>query len=146
MELVSLTLVLWTHRDRVTGLYDNFEWLVIGYASPAAGILCLELLQASTNTTGGGSDSNISRSEVIQKLSLLNGFLDWIRLMMPKRKLAYRVRKVIERVLDQALNHPARSVEPIVDFMDWGATGINTNEFSFELLDTFDWMRLEHEI
>lgn len=149
LEIVSLTLIFWTHKDRMTGLHEDFEWLVMGYASPAAGILCQELLQPppSTHRAVAVLEPEISRSEVIQKLSLLNGFLDWIRPLMPNRELTCCMRKVIQRVLDQVLNQPVSSVEPMVDIMDWGvAMGIDTNDCGFELLDTFDWMRPEHDI
>lgn len=148
LEIVSLTLIFWTHKDRMTGLHEDFEWLVVGYASPAAGILCLELLHPSVDKiTGSAATLGVSRSEVIQNLSLLNGFLGWIKPLVPSRELTNGIRRVIQRVLDQTLNHQANSIEPIVDIMDWGAEmGIDTNDFNFELLDTFDWMRPETEI
>ncbi len=143
LEILSVTLTFWTHKDRMSDLHQDFEWLVIGYASPAAGILCLELLRPYADKIDEASATpGFSRSELIQKLSLLDGFLSWIKPLLPSRKLTCFISSVIQRVLDQTLNFPPRSPEPAVGIMGWGAEmGIDLNDFSFELLDTFDWMR-----
>lgn len=138
VKMVSTTLFFWTHKDKVIGLYD-FEWIVMGYAAPAAGILCLDLLRPRTDSAVLASST--SRSEVIQMLCLLSGFLDWIKPLTPDRKLSSCVRRVIQRVLDETLNFSSNSLEPAVDTMDWGAEmEINMNGFGYDLLGTFDWM------
>jgi hypothetical protein len=146
LEIVSLTLIFWTHKDKMTGLHDDYEWLVFGFASPAAGILCLELLRPyAGNIDSGPALPGVSKSDLIQNLSLLNGFLGWIEPLMPGRRLTGSfVQRVIQRVLDQTLNHPIESAARSISTMDWGAEmGLDMNELSFDLLDTFDWMRPE---
>lgn len=145
MEMLSTTLVIWTHKDRLTSLHDDSEWLALGYAAPAAGILCLDLLRPNTDEA---AEAAVSRSELIQKLSLFHGFLSWIRPFVPgKDKKTSFVRNVIRRVLDQVLApDSSRAVEQPGggggDFMSWGAEmGLDANDFSLDLLDTFDWMR-----
>ncbi|XWW96294.1 hypothetical protein V2A60_004267 [Cordyceps javanica] len=138
VKMVSTTLIFWTNKDKVIGLYD-FEWIVMGYGAPAAGILCLDLLHPRTKNSG--LVSCISRSEVIQMLCIFNGFLDWIKPLTPNRELSCCVRRVIQRVLDETLNFSANSLEPVVDTMDWGAEmEINMSGFGYDLLGTFDWM------
>ncbi|KAJ6442613.1 fungal specific transcription factor [Purpureocillium lavendulum] len=132
LELVSLTLIFWTHKDRMSGLHGDFEWLVIGYAAPAGGVLCLDLLRGS-----GASMSR--RSSVIQQLSLLVGFLDWVSPAAPNGDLCSDVKKVVRHVLDQTLNSPGPDKADGVDSMGYLA---DMNDFfNFELLDTFDWLR-----
>lgn len=146
LDIVSVTLIFWTHKDRLTGLHANYEWLAVGFASPAAGILCLELLRPyadNMDITSSLLPSDISRSDVVQTLSLLNGFLGWIEPLMPGRTLTGSfVQRVIQRVLDQTLNHPIEPVVQGISTIDWGAEmGLDMNDLSFDLLDTFDWMR-----
>ncbi|KAF4334864.1 hypothetical protein FBEOM_11288 [Fusarium beomiforme] len=75
-EMVTLTLLFWTHQDRFSGMRRDFEWLLMAFAAPGGGILCLELLRPTFR--GIHPDSpKLSRSAIIQKLSLLIGFLDW---------------------------------------------------------------------
>ncbi|KAF4448506.1 hypothetical protein F53441_8092 [Fusarium austroafricanum] len=44
-EMVTLTLLFWTHQDRFSGMRRDFEWLLMAFAAPGGGILCLELLR-----------------------------------------------------------------------------------------------------
>ncbi|OAQ78064.1 N-terminal binuclear Zn cluster-containing protein [Purpureocillium lilacinum] len=134
LELVSLTLVFWTHKDRMSGLHGDFEWLVMGYAAPAGGVLCLELLR-------GSGPSMSRRSSVIQQLSLLVGFLDWVGPAAPNGDLCSDVKKVVRHVLDQTLNSPGLDKADGVDSM--GSLADMNDFFNFELLDTFDWLRPE---
>lgn len=149
-EIVSLTLVFWTHKDRMLAVNADIAWLVLGFASPAAGILCLELLRQDT-LEDASTNRSFSRSELVQKLSLLRGLLDWIKPLnvMPNRNHTNFVGKVIERVLDQTLNAPR---DFSLGMGNWGQElelgfgedlelGAATNDFAFDLLDTFDWLR-----
>ncbi|KAH7153255.1 hypothetical protein EDB81DRAFT_946139 [Dactylonectria macrodidyma] len=75
-EMVSLTLVIWKRQDRFASIRRDFEWLLMAYGAPGGGILCLELLRPTFR--GIHPDSpKLSRSSIIQQLSLLIGFLDW---------------------------------------------------------------------
>lgn len=112
-EMVSLTLVFWTHQDRLDGLHGDFEWLVISYAAPAGGILCMALLQTLEPKTSASLLP--SRSNIIQSLSLLIGFLDWVADYPrqsaspppPNADLCRIVKNAITHVLDHSLNHSA---------------------------------------
>lgn len=84
-------------------------------------------------------DPSLSRSSIIQQLSLLVGFLDWVTPSAPNGDLCTDSKTVIQRVLDHHLNSladPGRVAEEL----DWG---LNQPDFNFELLDTFDWMRTD---
>lgn len=143
IDILSTTLVFWTHKDRTVGFHHDVEWLVMGFASPAAGILCLYLLQPFEGDAYGSLPiRNISRSEVIQKLSLLTGCLSWIRPLTPKKNVPTFVRGVVQRVLDEALNIPADSHTGMLNSIDWGdEMDIGLGDFNFDLLDTFKWLR-----
>ncbi|KAJ6788632.1 hypothetical protein PWT90_09442 [Aphanocladium album] len=138
VKLVSTTLIFWTHKDRMISKY-NMEWIVMGYAAPAAGVLCSDLLRPRAESAAWAADT--SRAEVIQMLCLLCGFLDWMKPLAPNRDLNSSVRRVIQRVLDETLNFSGSALEPVADTVDWGAEmEINMNDFGFDLLGTFDWM------
>ncbi|KAH8678187.1 hypothetical protein BX600DRAFT_431479 [Xylariales sp. PMI_506] len=139
-DLVASTLFVWTHMDRFVKARLDFEWLVIAFGAPAGGILCKELLKP---TFHGQHPKNpeITRSAIIQKLSLLVGFLDWVDKSAPNADLCGDCKAVIQGVLDQALNSSAPLGEPEISRMaaDWDFSA--QLDFSFELLDTYDWLR-----
>ncbi|RFU74328.1 n-terminal binuclear zn cluster-containing dna binding domain-containing [Trichoderma arundinaceum] len=134
-QLVSLTLLFWTHKDRFAPFRNDFEWLVMAFATPSGGILCMELL----NPTFKGShpkNPSITRSNIIQQLSLLIGFLEWIDPSRPNGNLCVTTSAIMRRVLDHVLNMSNRS-------MSWPPETLDDMQldFSFELFDAFDWMR-----
>ncbi|EHK26965.1 uncharacterized protein TRIVIDRAFT_140473 [Trichoderma virens Gv29-8] len=134
-QLVSLTLLFWTHKDRFAPFRNDFEWLVMAFATPSGGILCMELL----NPTFKGShpkNPSITRSNIIQQLSLLIGFLEWIDPSRPNSDLCATTSAVMRRVLDHVLNTANEN-------MSWRPEAMDNMQldFSFELFDTFDWMK-----
>ncbi|ROW04898.1 hypothetical protein VMCG_04902 [Cytospora schulzeri] len=143
-EMVAVTLVFWTHMDRLAGLHGDFEWLVMAYAAPAGGILCNELLGPPQHIHIAG----MTRSSIIQQLSLLNGFLDWVSPSAPNGDLCSSCKTVIQHVLDHALNAPPQGSS---DAADENAFDFNIDlssdidaingYFNFDLLDTYDWLR-----
>lgn len=118
----------------------------MAYAAPAGGILCNELLgppQQHSQVAG------VTRSSIIQHLSLLNGFLDWVSPLSPNGDLCGSCQMVIQHVLDHALNAPpqgtlnAPDAESTFDFnldLSSDIDAIN-GYFNFDLLDTYDWLR-----
>lgn len=110
----------------------------MAYAAPAGGILCLELLKPTLHT-GLQANPEITRSTIIQKLSLLVGFLDWIQPLAPNRDLCAECCVIIRHVLDYSLNTvPVRDEIPNTFEWDLDTTQLDLN---FEFLDTFDWLR-----
>ncbi|GKT43044.1 thiamine repressible genes regulatory protein thi1 [Colletotrichum spaethianum] len=144
-ELTSATLLFWTNMDGL-GFHEDFQWLVMAYAAPGGGILCLELLQpaVTTNNTGVAvTDSKgnpITRSSIVQVLSLLVGFLKWVGPQEVNGNICLGCRNIVQRVLDEALNMGPRS-NPAVDGTEWDFPA--QLDFNFDLLDTFEWMRPE---
>ncbi|KAI1260230.1 hypothetical protein F5Y18DRAFT_405977 [Xylariaceae sp. FL1019] len=69
-DMVTNTLLFWTHRDSLSPWRADCEWLIMAFGVPAGGILCQELLKPTVL-----NDPRITRSTIIQKLSLLVGFL-----------------------------------------------------------------------
>ncbi|KAH6884230.1 hypothetical protein B0T10DRAFT_366071, partial [Thelonectria olida] len=136
-DMVRVTLVFWTHKDQFAQMRRNFEWLLMAHGAPGGGILCQELLRPSFHGTHP-RDPSLSRSAIIQQLSLLVGFLGWVRPSAPNADLCADCKAIIQRVLDHHLNAP-RDSEGDLFALDWGLT--SPLDFNFELLDTFDWMR-----
>ncbi|OTA86889.1 hypothetical protein M434DRAFT_81723 [Hypoxylon sp. CO27-5] len=126
-ELVTLTLP-W---------YSNNHIKVMAYAVPAGGILCLELLRPTLHIRPH-SDPRITRSNIIQKLSLLVAYLNWVSPWGPNGDLCNDAKSVIQRVLDRALNAASSVYEPPA-VLEWDFS--TQLDFNFDLLDTFDWNR-----
>ncbi|CAG9940068.1 unnamed protein product [Clonostachys rosea f. rosea IK726] len=140
-DMVTTTLGIWIHKDKFAGIRRDFEWLVMAYAAPGGGILCMELLKP---TFSGSHLKNpkITRSSIIQQLSLLVGFLDWVGPDAPNRDLCSNCSNVIQHVLDLTLNNfgtPTNN-DSIDVLGQFDSTQMN---FNFNLLDTFDWLRTD---
>ncbi|KAK3936095.1 zinc finger transcription factor YRR1 [Diplogelasinospora grovesii] len=133
VEMVTLTLVFWTHKDRLYAMHGDFEWLVMSYAAPAGGVLCMELMQRAGDGRGDG-DPKLTRSNIVQQLSLLVGFLDWVGPTQPNSDLAENVKGIIRRVLDFTLNNPVHTTRNTHDSNSSSTTTttttttINTNQ------------------
>ncbi|KAI0014575.1 hypothetical protein F4780DRAFT_202842 [Xylariomycetidae sp. FL0641] len=136
-DMLSFALPFWVHHDRLYAMRSDCEWLVMAYGVPAGGILCQELLKPTLHASPP-TNPNITRSSIIQKLSLLSGFLDWIKPNAPNADLCFRCKTIIQHVLDQALN--TTPVAPgAFNTLDWDFS--TQVDFDFDLLDTFDWTR-----
>lgn len=169
-EMVSVTLVFWTHMDRLAGLHGDFEWLVsfvillmslfmslhsiyprdiltldkvMAFAAPSGGVLCNELLKPSLQHT---PVQGVTRSGIIQQLSLLSGFLDWVSPSAPNGDLCSSCKAVIQHVLDYALNAPpllpsSEAAEGTFDFNLDCSSDIDAinGYFNFDLLNTFNF-------
>ncbi|KXJ87361.1 hypothetical protein Micbo1qcDRAFT_208372 [Microdochium bolleyi] len=165
--MLELVLSIWVERDRFadSAMRRNFEWFVMEYGSPAGGVLCLELLRP-TFTGNHFKNSSVSRSSIIQNLTLLVGFLDWVKPSAPNSDLCADCKLVIKRVLDHHLNNPApmptAAVDPssqviglasdetqlqpsasmnYVEPLDQWMPAEDMPIFNFQLMDTFDWLR-----
>ncbi|KAK1243359.1 hypothetical protein MKX07_003987 [Trichoderma sp. CBMAI-0711] len=144
LEMVTLAHLFWTHQNRLKTVEDCVEWTTTCFAAPAGGVLCMELLRGTA--THEGLSPAATKALVVEKLGMLAAFLDWVGPGSPNYDICYRVKRVVRRVLEQALEMPVQtnlleggsghwSVE------DWGAD-LNSF-FSFDLLDTFEWLRPE---
>lgn len=108
-------------------------------AAPASGILCTELLQPTI--PANQTHRLIGRSNIIQNLSLLVAFLDWVKPSAPNVDLCHIVKTIIVHVLDQTLNSQTDLQGAPVNL--WNLGDLPNDQFgfsNFELLDTFDWI------
>ncbi|OHE91576.1 hypothetical protein CORC01_13124 [Colletotrichum orchidophilum] len=145
-EMTSTTLLFWTDMDSLGVLCEDFKWLVLAYAAPGGGILCLELLKPTLTLANSGvtvTDSNgkvITRSSIVQVLSLLVGFLKWVSPSEATGGICASTMTIVQQVLDEALNGAPNS-NPSGDAMEWDFSA--QLDFNFDLLDTYEWMRPE---
>jgi hypothetical protein len=111
----------------------------MGYGAPAGGILCMELLKPTSQdyTT---NQLPISRSSIVQVLSLLVAFLGWVKPWAPNAHLCEKTRATIEQALDYVLNDGANGPRMPDDF-GWDLTA--QFDFNFDFMDSFDWLRSE---
>ncbi|RTE83237.1 hypothetical protein BHE90_002248 [Fusarium euwallaceae] len=138
--LVKLTVELWNRQSS----FDNpvvireFEWQLLEYGAPGGGILCQELLQP-TPTVIDPSYARLKRSDVVQQLSLLVGFLDWVPPSAPAGKSCANFKHLIQRVLDHHLNEPVGlEGRGNLETLDWAS--LLPPHFRFGLLNSFDWL------
>lgn len=78
--------------------------MVTCWGIPSAGVLSVELLKQTK--TPGKNNINLPRSEIIRNLSLLIGFLEWVRPAAGNYKLCAQMCHIIKHILDQILNPP----------------------------------------
>ncbi len=152
VDMVSLTLIFWTHKNRFPSMSRHLDWLVMSYAAPAGGVLCLELMEPTPMDPmmagdARPTDERLSRSSLIQNLSLLVGFLGWVAPRAPNGDMCRSVKGIIQRVLDVTLNNRAgipASARRSKD-LEWDGLNADMNHvfFNFELMDTFGWLRPE---
>ncbi|KFA46891.1 hypothetical protein S40293_03619 [Stachybotrys chartarum IBT 40293] len=154
-EMVGLTLKVWIHKDRFAEAIEDFEWLVMNYAAPGGGILSMELLRPTFSGPHHPRNPNLTRSAIIQRLSLLVAFLGWVGPDAAHADLCVNCQNVIQHVLDHTLNNGGAQAMPqdaaqthqqqqavndatMGEFMD--GEGFN---FGLDLLDTFSWLRTD---
>ena len=126
----------------------------MNYAAPGGGILCMELLRPTFAGPHHPRNASISRSSIIQQLSLLVSFLGWVGADAPNAELCVSCRTVIQHVLDHTLNGGSvlsqqsqqQNDDVAVENQSLGdALGqvmdADNPFFSFDLLDTYDWLR-----
>ncbi|KAJ3535839.1 hypothetical protein NM208_g6969 [Fusarium decemcellulare] len=140
-DMVKVTVAVWLHKDRFAAMRRNFEWLLMAYAAPGGGILCQELLRPTFYGVHP-LDSTLSRSSLVQQLSLLVAFLNWVSPTAPNGNLCADCQAIIQRVLDQHLNTPADSSQSL-ESLD--LIFPRSPAFRFDLLNTFDWVHDERE-
>ncbi|KAK7738380.1 hypothetical protein SLS53_006193 [Cytospora paraplurivora] len=130
--------------------FDNHAELlqVMAFAAPAGGVLCNELLRPSQQRNS--PVEGVTRSSIIQQLSLLNGFLQWVSPHAPNGDLCTSCKTVIQHVLDHALNPPPQgsldaAANNAFDLNLDLSSDINVinGYFNFDLLDTYEWLRPE---
>lgn len=105
------------------------------YGMPSIGILCTHFLKQVNNPTE--VEVNLPRSEIIQNLSMVIGFLDWVRPAAGNYGLCRRMSRVIRRVLDQILEpEPEHDAEILPDGI-WPVDGLD----DLDWLNSIDWSR-----
>jgi hypothetical protein len=109
----------------------------MAFAAPGGGILCSELLSPTFHGTHP-KNPKLSRSTIVQQLSLLVGFLDWVGPSAPNGALCANCKSIIQRVLDHNLNATTASGGAL-GALAWDFSA--PLDFNFDLLDTFDWLR-----
>jgi hypothetical protein len=102
-EMLELTVLLWVQRDRFQEFHHDYDWMLMCWGIPSSGVLCVELLK-DIKGDKQRLRLRLPRSEIVQNLSLLIGFLDWIKPAAGNYQLCMRMRVIIKRILDQILN------------------------------------------
>ena len=156
-EMLELTVLIWVQRDRFIEHHHDYDWMLMCWGIPSSGVLCVELLKQTKQPQGTQHMLRIPRSEIVQNLSLLIGFLEWIKPSAGNYQLCGRMRQIIKRILDQILNPsppssapPASSQEsngeangfenglPYDPMLD---VGFDDGLDNLEWLNTVDWSR-----
>lgn len=131
LDVISVTVTFWARNDTLLGMHGDHEWFIVGYALPAAVVLCRCLIETESHGCFTPSISSI-----IQQLSLLGAFLDWLLVKVPCTDHCYRAKDLILRVLDQALN-------PNSNMTDRSATDTTVEIVCLDDLadiDTLSWL------
>jgi len=105
---------------------------------PSIGVLCTELVRQVKHPREVEVKFNIS--QIVQHLSLMIGFLDWIKPTAGNYKLCQRMSQVIGRVLEQIfLPDPEREEEKEVT-STIPETDLMANDWSMEYMEDMEWL------
>ncbi|KAL2061598.1 hypothetical protein VTL71DRAFT_6975 [Oculimacula yallundae] len=112
-EKIAVVLSIWSDPE-LRAYSFAFDFIILAYGIPSAGILCLELLRASnlappmpaSEALPHPTPVQLSRSEVIQTLTLFIAFLDYIRPTDNNFQLCGKFKKVVKRIIDTAIDAP----------------------------------------
>jgi hypothetical protein len=109
----------------------------MGYGIPSSGLICVELLKQMKEPRA--RHIIMPRSEVIQNLSMLVGFLEWVRPTAANHELCGRMSVIIKRILDQVLDPPLLTHQPTLSSPSEPAP---MPEFDFQQTEMtdFDWL------
>ena len=129
----------------------------MSYGAPGGGVLCMELLFPTLPNRPipyeSPSTPRVTRSAIIQNLSLLIGFLTWVGPEAPNSAMTTNCKRLIQGVLDYTLNQvpPVAGAQPASSngggegnsgafgFLEGLETG--QLDFGIDFLGTFDWFR-----
>jgi hypothetical protein len=138
-EMLELTVLIWVQRDRFVEHHHDYDWMVVCYGVPSSGVLCVELLKQIKLGSDTPHVPILPRSEIVQNLSLLIGFLEWVRPAAGNYQLCMRMRQIIKRILDQILNptFPPSQQEPIKEQLQQQQFDM-TNPTATSVVDAFD--------
>jgi len=82
------------------------------YGMPSIGVLCTALLaQVRTPPSVQSPDTKLPISELVQNLSMMIGFLNWVKPTAGNYRLCRRMSSVIKRILDQVFETQSGVVE-----------------------------------
>lgn len=103
LEMLQLTVLFWVQRDRFVEHHHDYDWMLMCWGVPSSGVLCVEILKQMKSPHE--STIKLPTSEIVQNLSLLVGFFEWIKPSAGNYLLCRRMSKLVKRILDQILNH-----------------------------------------
>ncbi|KAB8298710.1 hypothetical protein EYC80_000885 [Monilinia laxa] len=143
-QLLALTVSMWTSKDRFLEYYSDYDWVIMCYGIPSAGVICTELIKEMENLTVQPV-YYLPRSEVIQNLSLLVGFLDWARPTAANHELCGRMQQIMKRTLDKILDPPKININPQTSSaIDVATSSLGVEHMTMDdldWLDTIDWAK-----
>ncbi|RDW67611.1 hypothetical protein BP6252_09007 [Coleophoma cylindrospora] len=110
VQMMNVVLSLWLNRDELIHFNFAFDWVVVCYGIPCAGVLCVELLKtAKAHSESERPPLSFSKSDVIQSLTIFIAYLNWIRPSDGNAELCWRLKKVVKRIVDSVLDGTAES-------------------------------------
>jgi hypothetical protein len=146
-ELTSYGLYVSYHLPTSRLLLTSIQ--VMSFGAPAGGVLCMELLYPTLPNRPipyiNATSPRITRSSIIQQLSLLVGFLGWVGPSAPNREHTANCKRVIQSVLDYTLNASTVPLGPGQHVMDGMGMPFEVGglDLGFDRWGTFDWFRTE---
>ena len=103
---------------------------------PSSGILCTELLKQVKQPNS--IDVDMPCSDVVQNLSLMIGFLEWIRPTAGNYKVCRRMAEVIRRVLKKVFEPTLPMAKETASHSEITQPQEGQDFLSFD--DDFDWL------
>ena len=136
-EMLDLTVFLWVQRDRSSRRQHHYDYMIMSYGMPSIGLLCTQLLKQVKHPEQ--AEIKLPISEIVQNLSLMISFLEWIRPTAGSYKLCQPLSKVIRRVIDQLLEPASANVDVQHD-QSMPQNGFEENVWPLDGMDDLDWL------
>ncbi|TVY65546.1 hypothetical protein LSUE1_G009661, partial [Lachnellula suecica] len=103
-EMVDLTAFVWLQRDDRLSKHYCDDYTVLCFGMPSTGILCTELLKQVRYPHSYPPSERLPKSEVVQSLSFMVGFLEWIKPEAGNYKLCRHMSQFIKRVMREVFD------------------------------------------
>jgi len=111
------------------------------FGMPSIGVLCTALVSQVRNPSSHAqpADTKLPVSEIVQNLSLMIGFLNWVKPTAGNYALCRKMSQVVKRILDQVLEDQENAKESEVQMLtpdfEWTGDGVD----DLEWLNSIDW-------
>jgi hypothetical protein len=106
VRILNNIVLLQRNRDRLTDFVGGLTWGLVYCGIPAAGVLMIELLKQHRSPKRYRLCLSLTRSEIVQHLSVFVFCLSVVRPTEGNYKICVHMQKVVQKILEKVLEPP----------------------------------------